>query len=328
MTVLSTDPSGSLPTRESSDGAEVVRVRAWPQKRDYYFAPGLFAQIRPGAWDIVHVQGYQTLVAPLAIMAARRSRLPYVLTFHGGGHSSAMRERLRPVQLAVLRPLLAGAARLVAVAPHEVDLYARRLRLPKERFVVISNGSDLPLEGAAGVVREPSLIASLGRLERYKGHRRVIEALPSLLETHPDVHLWVAGRGPDEAALRETALRLGVGERVAIRAVPVGERAEFARELARVKVAVSMSEFETQPIAMLEALSLGCRLVVARSPGLESLADGGLARGIGPDSRPAEIAAAIAAELDQPSPAEPPVLPTWDDCAEALLRLYASIARR
>jgi glycosyltransferase involved in cell wall biosynthesis len=90
---------------------------------------------------------------------------------------------------------------------------------------------------------------------------------------------------------------------------------------------VSMSEFETQPIAMLEALSLGCRLVVARSPGLESLADSGLARGIAPGSGPAEIAGAIAAELDQPSPAEPPALPTWDDCADALLRLYASVAR-
>ena len=327
VTILTTDPSGALPRRESSEGVEVIRVPAWPRKRDYYVAPSLFRYIRPQAWDVVHVQGYQTFVAPLAMAAARRSGLPYVLTFHGGGHSSAVRNGLRPAQLALLRPLLARAARLVAVAPHEVELYARRLRLPKERFVVISNGSDLPLEDAADVPRQQSLIASIGRLERYKGHHRVIEALPSLLKIRPDARLWVAGNGPDEAALQETARRLGVAERVDIRAVPVGERGELARELARVKVVVSMSEFETQPIAMLEALSLGCRLVVARSPGLESLADSGLARGIAADSGPAEIAGAVAAELDRPSPDEPPALPTWDDCAEALHRLYASVAR-
>jgi glycogen synthase len=326
--VLTTDPSGSLPRRESSDGVELVRVPAWPRKRDYYFAPGVVEQIRPGAWDIVHVQGYQTLVAPLAMIASRRSHLPYVLTFHGGGHSSGLREQLRPLQLAVLRPLLARATRLIAVASHEVEEYAGRLRLPEERFVVISNGSDLPREGTECVERQPLLIASLGRLERYKGHRRVLEALPSVLETHPDARLWIGGHGPDEAVLRETALRLGLAQRVDIRAIGIGERVELAHQLARVKVVVSMSEFETQPIAMLEALSLGCRLVVARSPGLEPLVDAGLARGVSPESTSAEISEAIAAELDQPAPVAPPVLPTWDDCAEALLRLYASIAER
>ena len=37
----------------------------------------------------------------------------------------------------------------------------------------------------------------------------------------------------------------------------------MADELARAKVVVLLSEFETQPLAALEALSLGCRLIVA-----------------------------------------------------------------
>lgn len=139
----------------------------------------------------------------------------------------------------------------------------------------------------------------------------MLEALPSLLETHPDARLWIGGQGPDEPLLRETALGLRLGQRVDIGAIDVGERAELARHLARVKVVVSMSEFETQPVALLEALSLGCRLVVARSPGLEPLHDAGLASGVSPESTSVEIAEAIASELDQHAPVTPPVLPTW-----------------
>src|SRR5512147_2912812 len=90
ITVLTTDTSGQLPADELVDGIKIKRVRAWPAQRDYYFAPGIYRFIRGGRWDIVHVQSYHTLVAPLAMFAARQARIPYVLTFHGGGHSSQL----------------------------------------------------------------------------------------------------------------------------------------------------------------------------------------------------------------------------------------------
>src|SRR6188472_1282017 len=40
-------------------------------------------------------------------VAATRRGLPFVLTFHGGGHSSRTRQLLRGTQRAALRPLLA-----------------------------------------------------------------------------------------------------------------------------------------------------------------------------------------------------------------------------
>ena len=91
ITVLTTDTSGQLPADELSEGIKIRRVRAWPTQRDYYFAPDVYRLIRRGDWDIVHIQSYHTLVAPLAMLAARRARIPYVLTFHGGGHSSRLR---------------------------------------------------------------------------------------------------------------------------------------------------------------------------------------------------------------------------------------------
>src|SRR5438270_459571 len=91
-------------------------------------------------------------------------------------------------------PSTGGVETHVAVAAFEIDHYAGRLRLPRERFVLIPNGADLP----KGVPRrpreplEPPLIASVGRLERYKGHQHVVAALPRILEQRPDARLWIA----------------------------------------------------------------------------------------------------------------------------------------
>jgi glycosyltransferase involved in cell wall biosynthesis len=227
VTVLTTDVTGTLPERDEASGVHVRRVRAWPAKRDYYFAPSVYTEVSRGDWDLVHVQSFHTLVAPLAMLAARRARIPYVVTFHAGGHSSRLREALRPLQLSLLRPLLARAARLIALAPHEVERYSKLLHLPETRFALVPNGSDLPAPSAAAA-EDGDLIASVGRLERYKGHQRVIAALPELARRRPDVRLWIAGAGPYEAALREFAERLGVAERVDIRAIPAGERERLA----------------------------------------------------------------------------------------------------
>ena len=328
VTILTTDPSGGLPRRESVDGVEVRRVRAWPAERDYYVAPGIYRELAEGPFDLVHVQGYQTFVAPIALLAAERRRLPTVLTFHGGGHSSRLRQAIRPLQIATLRPLLARADRLVTLAPFERDEYARRLRLPPERFAVIPNGSDLPAAAAVDVRREAGRIASLGRLERYKGHHLVLAALPHLLARRPDARLWIGGHGPEEEALRRLAHELGVADQVEIRGIAPGDREGMARELARVDTVVSLSEFETQPIAALEALSLGCKLVVAAAPGLAALAASGLAAAVPPGAPPEAVADAIVEALARAPAAEPPALPSWDACADGLLALYRDVLSR
>lgn len=326
VTILTTDPGGRLPRSEQVEDVDVRRVRAWPADRDYYLAPGIHREIVSGGYDVVHVQGYQTFVAPIALLAARRARVPTVLSFHGGGHSSRLRQAIRPLQLATLRPLLARVDRLIALAPFELKEYARRLRLPHDRFVVIPNGSDLPTDAAAGVSREPALLASLGRLQRYKGHHRVLQAFPLVLEHEPGARLWIGGAGPEEESLHRQAHELGVAERVDIHAIPPEDRAGMARELARVDTVISLSEFETQPIAALEALALGCKLVVAAAPGLSALADAGLATAVPGDAPPDVVAAAILDALAQPAVTTLPELPSWDDCADALLSLYEQVA--
>ena len=326
VTVLTTDPWGRWAQRERIDDVTIRRVRAWPANRDYYLAPGLLGEVQPGAWDIVHVQSYHTLVAPLAMLAAWRARLPYVVTFHAGGHSSKLRNASRGTQKAMLRPLLARAARLVALTEDKADQLSAELHLPRERFAVIANGADLPaLPAGAAPAPAPGLIASVGRLERYKGHQRLIAALPEILRQAPEAHVWIAGVGAYEPELRRLAHTLGVADRVEIRAIPPSERQRMAQELSQAAVAVLLSEYETQPIAALEALALSRPLLVADAPGLRELAQRGWTRMIALDSPPAAVAAAVVRELRDPLIPHHLDLPTWEHCASALLSLYQAV---
>ena len=326
VTVLTTGLEQGLPARERIGEIDVMRVSAWPHGSDLYAAPGIYTELTRGEWDVVHVQSYHTFVAPLAMLGALKAKVPYVLTFHGGGHSSRIRARIRTPQLLALRPLLARASRLVAVARFEIEHYGRLLRLPESRFVLVPNGAELPSPPQSAAPRRNGLqIASVGRLERYKGHQRVLAALPHILESRPDAALWIAGSGPYERKLRELADRLGVADRVTIEAIPAGADEELAARLGAVDVVVLMSEFETHPLAVLESLTLGRPVVVAETSGLRELAAQGHVRSVPLNSDPAAVAAAVLAEVEQPTTSGPPVLPSWDDCAAAHHALYKTV---
>ena len=329
VTILTTDPTGRLPRAEEREGVQIQRVRALPAQQDYYFAPGVYQTIVHGNWNIVHCQGTHTLVAPLAMLAAWRARIPYVVTFHTGGHSSGWRNALRGIQWQTLRPLFARADRLIGVSQYEIDLFQTKLGLPRERFVLIPNGSHLPKPSSQEPARSPNtLIISVGRLERYKGHHRMIAALPKVAEQCPDVRLVILGTGPYESELKRIAQDARVADRVEFRAIPAGNREEMASLLAQAALVVLFSEYEAHPVAVMEALALGRPVLVADTSGLRELAERRLVRTIPLDSKPAEIASAVIAQLRDPLIPESVQLPTWQDCASSLLTEYHSICKR
>jgi glycosyltransferase involved in cell wall biosynthesis len=329
VTVLTTDRTGELPASETVDGVHIVRVPAWPRERDYYIAPRVSREIRRANADIVHVQSVHTAVAPLAMFAAIRSHTPFVLTFHGGGHSSATRESMRGLQWTLLRPLLSRARKLIAVAKFEAQRFSEALGLPSDRFTVIPNGSDLPAlaAGEAEALRAagPMTIVSVGRLERYKGHQRLIEAMPAVLGAIPEAKLSIIGTGPYEAHLRAAVQRLGIAEAVHITSIPPTDRLAMARALAGCSLFALMSDFETHPLAAIEAISLGRPALVADTSGLRELATQGLARAVPADIGPGLLAETILEELRAPRPVPEFTAPTWRECTDSLLALYAQV---
>jgi glycosyltransferase involved in cell wall biosynthesis len=327
--VICTDPDAEHAGEQTHEGVRIRTLRAWPRGRDWYLAPGIWRAMSREKWDLVHVQSYHTLVAPLAMLRALTLRLPYVVTFHGGGHSLEHRNRARGLQMRMLRPLLRRAARLVAIARFEIEQYGAALGVPPERFVFIPNGTDLSFSDGDVTAGEPAVptLASIGRLERYKGHHRVLEAFPLVLERHPEARLLIVGKGPYEEDLRRRVEELGLTESVEVTSVPPGDPKGMAALLGGVSLVILMSEFESHPLVALEAAAARRRLLVADAGGLSEIAADGFGRAIPLDSTPGQIAAAALEELDKPPPQSAPDLTSWDECAAALLDLYGSLLK-
>lgn len=324
VAIVTTDREGELPPNERIAGVDVIRVRASPRRSDLYFAPTLPDVITRERWDVVHCQGYHTLVPPVAMAAAHRAGIPYVLSFHSGGHSSYLRNALRGVQSSLLRPVAIRAAALVAVSRFEASLFHRRLRVPRDRVHIIPNGAELTM--SEGPVRAPGhLILSIGRLERYKGHQHAIRALPDVLAALPDARLTLVGSGPYEHALRKLERALGVATRVDHLAVPSHDRNAMAQLIASASLIVLFSEYEAYSVAALEAASLGRPVLVFENSGLADAVEDGLAVGISPQASNTEIATAIIETIQSPRSPVNPRVPTWDECANALSTLYDDI---
>jgi glycosyltransferase involved in cell wall biosynthesis len=322
--VLTTDPSGDLPAETEVRGMRVRRVAAWPKNLDLYVAPAIHTAIRCGDWDLIHFQGYNTFVAPIGLLAAIQRDIPFVLTFHSGGHSSRLRNALRRTQHALLRPLVTRAARLIGVSEFEADFFSARMGLPRERFVVVPNGAAMPA-ASSGVQVDPHLIVSSGRLERYKGHHRIIAAMPELIRRVPDARLHIVGTGPYEGELRRLIAALGLEERVAISAIPGSERQKMADLLASAGLFVLFSEYEAHPVAVMEAVALRRPVLVSDTSGLRELAEKGLCRALPHDAALKEMAAAMAEELLVRREIIDLVLPDWDACAQALSEVYRDV---
>jgi glycosyltransferase involved in cell wall biosynthesis len=327
VTVLTTDPGWRLPRSEQFAGARLRRFRAWPAKPDYSLAPGIYRAITQGDWDLVHCQGYQTLMAPVAMHAAAAARVRFVVTLHSGGHSSSLRNLVMRFQWKAIRPQLARAERLVAVSRFEAEFFADHLHLARDRFVVIPNGSNLPTVSPAHPSEARPLIASVGRLERYKGHHRVLAAFPRVLARFPQARLRIVGSGPQEHRLRRIAAELGIADRVTVGPVPSGDRKGMASLLSEASLVVLLSQYESQAIAVHEALTLGRPVLVAYTSALRELADRSLAAAVPPDASADEIAAAMIGQLTRPRIGTEVHLPTWDECASALFAVYQATVR-
>lgn len=307
----------------SEDGIAVTRVRSWPRWTDWFLAPRLSRAVHERTVDLVHCQGYHTFFAPLAVATAVRRGIPCVVTFHSGGHSSRFRQAVRPLQVRLLRPLLRRCDALVAVSEFEAALFSERLGIDRSSIALVPSGAELPPTLDGDVPVEP-LVLSVGRIESYKGHQRLIDALPALRSVRPDLRVRIVGSGPYEAELRKRARDLGVADIVEIEPVSADDRAELGRLLRAAEVVTVLSDYESQGLAAYEALALGRPLVVNDSGALSELRERPNVRVIAPTATPLEVAEAIleASRLETTAPVD---LQSWDTCVAQLLEVYDQV---
>ncbi len=137
-------------------------------------------------------------------------------------------------------------------------------------------------------------ISRLWAGDRYKGHDRVIAALPGLLRAGADVAYLIVGSGDDVPRLEQVAAMKGVGDRVIFAgAVSSDELADHYR-LADVFIMPSIKE--GFGIVFLEAAACGIPVIGGNRDGSwDALREGRLGRAIDPDDEDQLVEAVLAA---------------------------------
>lgn len=205
------------PTVVEHDGAvEVTRFGRLGSAAKIDCCPGLVGALRRVDADILHLQVPNPTMI-LAILAAR-PKPPLVVTYQSDVINQKLRARL-------FRPLERLAYRRVPVIMPSSPTYpggSEFLQSYPERLRVLPMGIDLDPylnpseadrakaeEARASHARGGPLWLGTGRLVYYKGFVNAVRALASV-----EGRLVLIGSGPDEAALRAEAARLGVQDRV------------------------------------------------------------------------------------------------------------------
>lgn len=161
-------------------------------------------------------------------LVTRLARVPYFLSAHGSEildtqnirdpFKHQVRKRLRWLKIITL---------CKAAAIFAVSQYTRRLviseGIPAHKVYAISNGVDSirfrPLEDGNSVRTRHNLdgrkvILTVGRLDDYKGHDTVIQALPQVLAAVPQATYLIVGRGGELEKLKQLSVQDGVGDQV------------------------------------------------------------------------------------------------------------------
>lgn len=126
-----------------------------------------------------------------------------------------------------------------------------------ENLFVVPNPVDLPAAPEQAVRRDPRRIAVVARLDAQKRLGHALRAFARVVESVPDAHLDLYGRGPLSASLAQLAEELGIE-----RSVTLHGHVPNAREaLWQATALVMTSRYEGYPLAVLESMSHGCPVV-------------------------------------------------------------------
>jgi phosphatidyl-myo-inositol dimannoside synthase len=231
----------------------------------------------------------------LALFIARLTRAKLVVQMHGieaWCRPTPLRRyavEAADLVLCVSRYTRAAVLDWAAIAPERV------LVLPNTVREIFSPGDRSKLRAELGLSRKQVLL-TVGRMddrERYKGHDRVIAAIPRLVAEGHDIAYVVAGAGSDSARLMAIAVELGVADRVIFLGSIESQQLVDVYRMADLFVMPSTGE--GFGIAFVEAMACGTRAIGLEAGGaIDALGDGEL----GTVTSEAEFTAAIASLLD------------------------------
>jgi glycosyltransferase involved in cell wall biosynthesis len=233
------------------------------------------------SFDLIHVHDWLTGFAGMILQ--QTWQLPLVVTIHaterGRGRGYIRNDLERAIDCAE-QDLIERANRVIVCSHYMLNEVQSFFHTSASRLDVVFNGVNVDglrnghtAEELAALrndcARSEPIVFAVARLVYEKGLHRLIEAAPRILSECPETRIVIAGKGPEAKRLKQQARDLGVSDQVDfVGFVSDKERNQFYQTAA---CAVFPSLYEPFGIVALEAMALGCPVVVSDVGGLSEI---------------------------------------------------------
>lgn len=171
--------------------------------------------------------------------------------------------------------------------------------IPPSKIMTIMNGIDESRYNISidreqkkkelGIANNGPIIGVASRLSEEKGVNYLLEGMPAIIRTFPDITLVIAGKGHLEDNLKQTASELGLNRNVLF----AGPRLDVPELLKLFDLYVLPSISEGLPMVLLEAMAASCSIVATDVGGVSTAIthgiNGSLVRPRNPEALSLEI---------------------------------------
>ncbi|MDO9565596.1 MAG: glycosyltransferase [Candidatus Desulfaltia sp.] len=169
----------------------------------------------------------------------------------------------------------------------------------EDKIVLVYNGIDLErfkpdvgirkVRGKISLSSETPLVATVGRLDWYKGHKYLLVAAEKVVQALPDARFLIVGDGEYRERLENQVKQLNLDKNV----IFTGNRKDIPEILASIDLFVLSSVSEGFGRAAAEAMACGKPVVATKAGGLSEVVEDGITGRLVPPKNPAALAKAI-----------------------------------
>ena len=198
-------------------------------------------------------------------------RVPYLITEQWTLYLPLRAARIGRVRRVLTRWVVRRAGGLHTVSA-DLQQAMRRLGFRNARAIVIANVVDTALFRPAAAPRVPGRLLVVSAFhDAVKNISGILRVVARLRPSLPQLHVRIAGYGPDEAALRQQAQDLNLAADGTVTFLGKLPHPAVAREMQQAAALVSFSRAETFGCIFLEARATGCPTVGPATGGVPEL---------------------------------------------------------
>ena len=258
--------------------------------------------LRRERFDIIHAHWIipQGLMAALALILTRNST-PLLCTSHGGDLYGLQGRIFARLKLWVL-----NRSQAITVVSQAMKDKLVNMGVASGKIQVISMGVDLQGTFVPDLdkARDPHELLFVGRLVGKKGLDVLLQALPIVLESQPEVRLIVAGSGPLEPKLRKQAQALGIEGKVSfLGMLPQSELPGLYQRAAMAVfpfITAETGDQEGLSLVIMEAMGCACPIMVSDLPAIKDTIQHEETGMISPVGIPQTLAQSIIKSIHEP----------------------------